>query len=204
MPLFKGLFYLTYIIKNDIIQGDSFGAQSIKTKNLKIKNYFMSAHAAAEHSSEQKRKKNKFGLYLVLAFVVITIAAMFTNGFGLFSSKEKDGDKSDFSYFEKGTSAPERTDAVKKRSGEEEESESKITVTGEQPSENNISIPPGCTYKIKTSVPVTILFEDADGNQVEDVLRPGEEKNFPQMTPLKVWRQKPGQSIVKVTYSEKN
>ncbi len=163
----------------------------------------MSTHAPAEHGSDQKRKKNKFGLYLVLGFVIITIAAMFTNGFGLFSSKEKSGNKNDFSYFEKGTSAPEKTDEVTRRSSEGR-SESKITVTGEQPSENNISIPPGSGYEIKTSVPINILFEDADGNTEVIELKPGENRRFPLATPIKAWRQKPGESVVRVTYFQKN
>lgn len=163
----------------------------------------MSTHAPAEHGSDQKRKKNKFGLYLVLGFVIITIAAMFTNGFGLFSSKEKSDDRNGFTYFKNDTPAREKIDEVNRRS-DEEGSESKITVTGEQPSENNISIPPGSDYKIKTSVPINILFEDAEGNTEVIELRPGEDKNFPLATPIKVWRQKPGESIVKINYSEKN
>lgn len=160
----------------------------------------MSGQQANTAHGEKPRAKNKAGLYIVLAFVVITITAMFTNGFGLFANgKEKEKTaKNDFGYFENTSTNPEKNENKSLSKG----NEAKIIVTGEQPSENNISVPPGCTYKITTSVPVNILFEDGNGNQVEDNLRPGEEKDFPPMTPIKVWRQKAGKSVVKIIYSE--
>lgn len=150
---------------------------------------------------QQESNKPKSGKVVgIIIFVIFALVALVTVSHFVNIGNSKNDKNKDHSMVEKGENQKIRENTQYQKIDNEWE----VTITGNIPEDNNISIPPGSVYQIKTSIPINILFEDANGNTEVRELRPDEEKQFPAATPIKAWRQKPGKSIIRYSYTQKN